>query len=715
MAKDINVGGRLHSIATGNVIAGADEIFDDNLGKKQTQINTETYNLVESINNALDELSPDQQEALAVAAKANANEAKLGYYVCDTDADTAAKTVVATNYVLGVGGSIKLKMTNDNTVDNATLNINSTGAKPLFYEGARASSTNTWADDDVLEIYYDGTNYQAKNVSPTFKTGEKVNSVGVDNEPTAGSENAVKSGGVIKGLEYTLDDTALSNIQIENNGISHFSQLRVSTVSFIQKKIKIIVNTGSTFQVRLYTFNIDGTVISSGTFTSSIEISDLSYLYKIVFRKADNSSISPSDVIQNITISYPTEDKIFKDISDLNQVIGTDGLIEEDITSNLEDGYYVTTVGEPIGEVVSSSTRKSLLISNLEGYTKFYIKAKGGSTGKAFAKVSNGIITEVGWGTALREEEIEVDGTFDEILFNVDSREEYEIKSWKRVSIDDRLNLVEEKVFSLKDKNIVILGDSSVAASNWAQRMCIDLNFNDYYINAVGGRTITTKITDGVLGNCLRKSIEYAINHIDNTWGGKVDLIMMQIGGNDIGHITGSLEDAFSNTNYLYYKDDTTTWGSARYCYELLKRKYPTALITAGTVFGRIGSNWDGNASTINTLIKEMAQRFCLQIIDGNSYCGFAPILEPSSPYYNDGNPGVADDRSNLTRENPAYNYVDSGNNIVTYAEATIDGQLKEGYTKRYGLYTYDGKHQNLQGEEKVLKFMKAEVIKLFG
>lgn len=196
MAKDINIGGRLHSIATGNVIAGADEILDDNLGKKQTQINTETYSLVESVNNALDALNPDQQEALAVATKANANEAKLGYYVCDSDADVAAKTVVATNYVLGVGGSIKLKMTNANTVNNATLNINSTGAKPLFYEGARASSTNTWAADDVLEIYYNGTNYQAKNVSPTFKTGEKVNSVGVDDEPTAGSDNLVKSGGV---------------------------------------------------------------------------------------------------------------------------------------------------------------------------------------------------------------------------------------------------------------------------------------------------------------------------------------------------------------------------------------------------------------------------------------------------------------------------------------------------------------------------------------
>lgn len=201
MAKDINIGGRLHSIATGNVVAGANEILDDNLGKKQTQINTETYSLVESVNNALAELSPDQQEALDVAAKANANEAKLGYYVCDTSANTAAKTIAATGYALTKGGNIRIKMTNDNTVNNATLNINSTGAKPLFYEGARASSTNTWIADDILEIYYDGTNYQAKNVSPAFKTGEKVNSVGVDDAPTAGSENVVKSGGVYQADE----------------------------------------------------------------------------------------------------------------------------------------------------------------------------------------------------------------------------------------------------------------------------------------------------------------------------------------------------------------------------------------------------------------------------------------------------------------------------------------------------------------------------------
>lgn len=167
MAKDINIGGRLHSIATGNVVAGADEILDDNLGKKQTQINAETYSLVESVNNALDALNPDQQEALAVATKANANEAKLGYYVCDTDADVAAKTIAATGYVLTTGGNIRIKMTNANTADAVTLNINNTGAKALFYDGAQASSTNSWEAGEVIEVYYDGTQYQCGNSNST--------------------------------------------------------------------------------------------------------------------------------------------------------------------------------------------------------------------------------------------------------------------------------------------------------------------------------------------------------------------------------------------------------------------------------------------------------------------------------------------------------------------------------------------------------------------
>lgn len=90
----------------------------------------------------------------------------IGYYECDTAGDTAAKAVTAAGYVLpATGGSVKIKMANRNTVANATLNINSTGAKPLYYNGQRAGVGNTWNTNEIIEVFYDGANYQAYNVA----------------------------------------------------------------------------------------------------------------------------------------------------------------------------------------------------------------------------------------------------------------------------------------------------------------------------------------------------------------------------------------------------------------------------------------------------------------------------------------------------------------------------------------------------------------------
>jgi hypothetical protein len=46
MAENINIGGRLHSTATGNTVAGANEVLDDTQNKKQNVINAE---LIEAV------------------------------------------------------------------------------------------------------------------------------------------------------------------------------------------------------------------------------------------------------------------------------------------------------------------------------------------------------------------------------------------------------------------------------------------------------------------------------------------------------------------------------------------------------------------------------------------------------------------------------------------------------------------------------------------
>ena len=81
---NIEIGGRLHSTASGNIVTGANEIYDDTQGKKQNQINVETYGHVADIDAALQELSPDQTEALALAT----DVVDLKENVVRTDAQT---------------------------------------------------------------------------------------------------------------------------------------------------------------------------------------------------------------------------------------------------------------------------------------------------------------------------------------------------------------------------------------------------------------------------------------------------------------------------------------------------------------------------------------------------------------------------------------------------------------------------------------------------
>ena len=58
---------------------------------------------------------------------------------------------------------MKIKMIKANTANNATLKIGSETAKTLLYNGEAVSASNTWEEDEVISVYFDGTNYQASN------------------------------------------------------------------------------------------------------------------------------------------------------------------------------------------------------------------------------------------------------------------------------------------------------------------------------------------------------------------------------------------------------------------------------------------------------------------------------------------------------------------------------------------------------------------------
>lgn len=81
-----------------------------------------------------------------------------GYATCSTAAATAAKTATLSSYSLTTGGIVAVKFTYA-VPANATLNINSKGAKNMYYRGAKIVAGIINAGDTAI-FMYDGKQYQ---------------------------------------------------------------------------------------------------------------------------------------------------------------------------------------------------------------------------------------------------------------------------------------------------------------------------------------------------------------------------------------------------------------------------------------------------------------------------------------------------------------------------------------------------------------------------
>ena len=82
----------------------------------------------------------------------------FGYGTCSTAASTTAKTATLTGYNLITNGIVAVKFTNAVPAD-ATLNVNSKGAKNIWYKGANIVADVIKAGD-IATFIYDGTRYQ---------------------------------------------------------------------------------------------------------------------------------------------------------------------------------------------------------------------------------------------------------------------------------------------------------------------------------------------------------------------------------------------------------------------------------------------------------------------------------------------------------------------------------------------------------------------------
>lgn len=84
---------------------------------------------------------------------------RVNYGSCSTAAATAAKTVACAGFALVTGAEITVKFTVTNTASSPTLNVNSTGAKAIYYRGS-AISAGYLAANRTYTFRYNGTQYE---------------------------------------------------------------------------------------------------------------------------------------------------------------------------------------------------------------------------------------------------------------------------------------------------------------------------------------------------------------------------------------------------------------------------------------------------------------------------------------------------------------------------------------------------------------------------
>lgn len=102
---------------------------------------------------------------MSAADKTKLNYTNVAYGTCSTAAATAAKAVTLSGnsqWSLTNGSIIMVSFTNSNTAENVTINVNGTGAYPIWYNNAEYTSTGTAYTGyagRVTTYMFNGTHY----------------------------------------------------------------------------------------------------------------------------------------------------------------------------------------------------------------------------------------------------------------------------------------------------------------------------------------------------------------------------------------------------------------------------------------------------------------------------------------------------------------------------------------------------------------------------
>lgn len=140
------------------------------------------------------------------------------YAECSTASATLAKTVDCDGFVLEKGASITIKFTVSNSVAGTatvplTLNVNSTGAKSIIYNGSTAISAGFLTINRVLTFTYDGT-YWA--ITGNLDTNTKYSNMTAATSSAAGKSGLVPAPAAGKQTSFLRGDGTWQTVSADN-------------------------------------------------------------------------------------------------------------------------------------------------------------------------------------------------------------------------------------------------------------------------------------------------------------------------------------------------------------------------------------------------------------------------------------------------------------------------------------------------------------------
>lgn len=235
---------------------GSTTVFSADLDTKQVYISGDSVNI--------------GSEKLTTAI----NGIRAQYGTCGTAAATAAKVVACSNFALRAGAVVNVKFTYKNSAANPTLNVNNTGAKPIYLNNKAITADYYWNAQDVLTFVYSGSYWYIADAGTLAKIKTTADSITLSVSQTYATKSELKVG--LDSISLSVSNAKLgssASIVLEVNGAKQTKTVDLTGVrnAFKNDTTAITISAG-TVTFNSNTFVVNSTnfkVTSSGVITAT--------------------------------------------------------------------------------------------------------------------------------------------------------------------------------------------------------------------------------------------------------------------------------------------------------------------------------------------------------------------------------------------------------------------------------------------------------------